>query len=430
MKINLSLIILCCVSIYTTSCFANQFAPVSFEETEEIATEAYIYAYPLVLMEITRRIWTNVETPNGVRGPMNQFSHSKYLIDDKYTDIVGVDASTMFSSFWYDVSNEPLYVELPDSKGRYYVLELIDMWTDIFSILGTRTMGNHPQSYVLANSSWKGTIPEGAILIKSPTNIGMLIISMDFRGLTDYPEAWKFQKQLKTVPLSSYNRQHKFPINKVNTNIDMSNPSAQIAKMTGLEFFQVFYEATKHNAPHHNDYPILHRMSRIGLIPGKKFIPTEPAIIKAIQDAPLKAGALAAGHKLAVHQNQWFTTYYGIGTYGTYYLQRALVAHWAITSLTNEEVMYSAVIKDQTGNFLDSSKTYVMRFAKGQTPPVHGFWTVSLFNDKRLLAKNAFNRHSINSHTKLKYNSDGSVDILVKIVRTIGCLRQHMVVSH
>lgn len=365
-------------------------------------------------MEITRRVSTNVETSSGTRSPMNQFAHSKYLIDYDYTDILGGDASTMFSTAWYDLSNEPLYIQIPNSNGRYYVLELVDMWTDVFALPGSRTIGNHAQSYVLANSAWKGPIPDGAILIHSPTNTGVAIMTLDLKGPDDLQEVWNFQEKLRIVPLSYYNREYKQHVNKINPNLDMSNPTMQLAKMTALEFFKIFCEVTTQNSPHHNDYPILHRMSRIGLIPGKKFHPTDPVIIKAIQGAPVRAAALAPGHKLTVYQNQWFTTFYGIGTYGTYYLQRALVAHWAVTSLPNEEGIYSVLTKDYTGNYLDSSKKYLLRFAKGETPPVHAFWTISLFNDKRLLTKNAINRSAINSHTKLKYNDDGSVDIYLQ----------------
>jgi hypothetical protein len=144
----------------------------SRDDMREIAMDALIYAYPLVLMEMTRRSQTNVEeaTKTGT-APMNQFSHVETFPDPSFTTVVRPNADTLYSVLWFDVSKEPLVINVPDSDGRYYLLQLLDMWTDVFDSIGPRTTGTAGQRFMIVSPTWVGNPPAGASIVRSPTSI-------------------------------------------------------------------------------------------------------------------------------------------------------------------------------------------------------------------------------------------------------------------
>eukprot|EP01034_Spumella_vulgaris_P009741 gene9741-12359_t len=113
--------------------------PVTEDEAYAIGIEAYTYAYPLVLMETTRRVSTNAGSPGRLRAPVNHFANMKTYPDASFKDVVRPNADTLYSSMWFDVGKEPLVLTLPNTQGRYHVIPLMDMWTDVFATLGTRT---------------------------------------------------------------------------------------------------------------------------------------------------------------------------------------------------------------------------------------------------------------------------------------------------
>ena len=120
------------------------------DQVAEIAEGAYIYAYPLILMEITRRVVTNVPDLGQLfKGPMNQFVSLPAFPDASFTDVVRPNADTLYSSLFFDVSTEPLLIHVPDSGGRYYLLPMLDMWTEIFASPGPRTTGTGAQEFAI-----------------------------------------------------------------------------------------------------------------------------------------------------------------------------------------------------------------------------------------------------------------------------------------
>ena len=124
------------------------------DQLKEIAANAYIYAYPLIIMEMTRRVATNVPGLGQFgKAPMNQFANVPAFPDAKFTDVVRPNADTLYSILWFDVSAEPLLVHVPDSGGRYYLVPILDMWTEVFASPGPRTTGTGAQEFACARSS-------------------------------------------------------------------------------------------------------------------------------------------------------------------------------------------------------------------------------------------------------------------------------------
>jgi hypothetical protein len=391
---------------------------VSAEEAREIAREAYVYAYPLVLSEVTQRIGKNVEKPVGTSAPLNQFGHMREFPDPSFTIVVRPNADTLYSSLGFDVTREPLVVSVPDSGGRYYLLPFLDMWSDVFTVPGTRTTGNGAQTFAIVGPNWKGSLPKGVKEYRSPTGQGLLIGRTQTNGKEDYEAVRKFQDGMKAVPLSAYGKPYTPPKGKVNPNQDMSTPPDQIDKMSASTFFTLFAEAMKDNPPHANDHPILDRMKRIGIVPGKSF--SFASAPKDVQDALNTAPPVAlkqikeAWSKAGVPANGWRTNLTAIGTYGTDYLHRAGVAYGGYGANAIEDAVYPTAFADADGQQLTSDHHYVVHFDKNQIPPVRGFWSLTMYNDRQLFAANPIDRYAIGDRDKLAFNPDGSLDLYIQ----------------
>src|SRR3984893_2747823 len=143
----------------------------SGQQALDIGTEAYIYGYPLVTMEMTRRVMTNVAQPEGSRAPMGQFANVRTCPDAAFRDVTGPNADTLYSLAWLDLSKEPYVLSLPDEDDRYYLMPMLSGWTDVFEVPGKRTTGTKGQKYAITGPGWKGTLPEGITEYKSPTNM-------------------------------------------------------------------------------------------------------------------------------------------------------------------------------------------------------------------------------------------------------------------
>jgi hypothetical protein len=397
---------------------AQQAESVSAEEAREIAHEAYIYAYPMVLMEITRRVGTNAAEVTGLRGPMNQIAHGRAFPDPSFTDVVRPNADTLYSAMYFDVSTDPMVFSVPDSGGRYYLLPMLDMWTDVFAAPGKRTTGTGAQTFAVTGPGWQGQLPPGVDEIKSPTGIVMLIGRTQTNGKADYAAVHQFQDGIEAVPLSQYGKPNTPPQGKVNPEQDMRAPPDQVDKMDAATFFALFAELMKTNPPHTNDYPILARMKRIGIEPGKSFslAAVSPEVKEFLRAAPPKAlkQIKVAFFRAGSLVNGWRTNMTAIGTYGTDYLHRAGIAYAALGANTIEDAVYPTAFADAYGQPFRSDQRYALHFDKNQIPPVRGFWSLTMYDQRQLFADNPIDRYAIGDSDKLKFNPDGSLDLYIQ----------------
>jgi hypothetical protein len=399
---------------------ATAFNALPSDEIGEVATSAYIYAYPLILMEMTRRVGTNVtDLSRFAKAPMNQFANLPAFPDAKFTDVVRPNADTLYSILWFDVSKEPLLISVPDSGGRYYLLPMLDMWTDVFESTGKRTTGTGAQLLAIAEPRWQGQLPPGAALIHSPTAIGWIIGRTQTNGKADYAAVNKFQAGLITTPLSKWGSSYRPPAGKTNPEWDMKTPPVdQLEQLSPAAYFSLFTDLTKLNPPHANDYPILNQMRRIGIEPGKSFAfdKATPEIQRALTEAKtaalqniktrfLKTGVASAG---------WRTNLTAIGTYGADYLSRAAIAYAGLGANTIEDAVYPTAITDADGKPFSSDNRYILHFNANEVPPVHGFWSLTMYNDKQFFAANPIDRYAIGDRDKLAFNPDGSLDLFIQ----------------
>jgi hypothetical protein len=392
-------------------------------EAREIAIEAYMYAYPLVTMEITRRVSTNIEKAEGSKAPMFHFARLRnYPAVDDHT-VTAPNADTLYTIAWLDVSKEPYILSIPDMKGRFFLFPMLDAWTNVFEDPGKRTTGTKAQKYAITGPGWKGTLPAGVTEYKSPTALVWVLGRIYCTGTPeDYKAVHALQDQVSAVPLSAYGKPYTPPPGKVDPAIDMKPPRDQVNAMDGAAYFKLFAELLKANPPAADDAPMVAKLAKLGIVPGQDFDPAklDPAVAKGIADSPKHAQekisvwlkeSVVAGDAKVEHGWLFFTK---TGLYGTSYRQRAMITWYGLGANRPKDAVYPTsegpdIVKKYSG-----AHKYVMHFKKGELPPVDGFWSLTMYDANYFFVPNSINRYTVSQRNKFRTNADGSIDIYVQ----------------
>jgi len=383
-----------------------------------LATDAYIYGYPLVTMEMTRRVVTNVAKPEGTRAPMGQLIKMREYPNASFRDVTAPNADTLYTSAFFDVGKEPWVLSIPDMKGRYYLFPMLDGWTDVFQVPGKRTTGTSAQTYAITGPGWSGTLPPGVKEYKSPTNIVWLIGRIYCTGTPeDYAAVHALQDECKLVPFSSYGKPYTPLEGKVDPSIDMKMAVRdQVNRLDAKDYFTLLAQLMKANPPAATDAPELARFAKIGLVPGQDFDASKlrADFIKRIPEVGFdRIMAQFKLNKEVKDVNGWgYTTKTGL--YGTDYLMRAMVTAIGLGANRPQDAIYPTSLKDAEERAYDGANKYVMHFPKGQEPPVGGFWSLTMYDANYFFVNNPLNRYSISPRQNLKSNPDGSVDLYIQ----------------
>jgi hypothetical protein len=384
------------------------------EEAQSIAQEAYIYFYPLVLMDVSRKHFTNIEADKMFgRGPMNTFSHARTFPPATFRGATHANFDTLYSVGWLDLTKEPVVISVPDTQGRYYLLQLLDMWTDSFAGVGKRTTGTGAGNFVVVGPSWQGDLPQGLQRISAPTPFVWVIGRTRTDGPQDYDAVHKVQDGYKMTLLSQWGKEPQAITVKIDPSVDMQTPPVeQVKKMTPDAYFAYAAELLKVNGPHPIDQPQLARMS-LGIEAGRSFDVAEvaPVIRQALQMAPAAAqlALIAEWPKVGRNANGWVMNT-DSGVYGANYLKRSAVAMFEIGMNLPEDSIYP----DTGISPLDGRNKYVIHFAKGALPPVNEFWSVTVYDLQGFTVPNPTNRYTLGDRSNLKPNADGSLDIYLQ----------------
>ena len=383
-----------------------------------IASDAYVYGYPLVTMEMTRRIITNVASIQRTRGPMGQIIKLRQYPDASFRDVTAPNADTLYTTAFIDVGKEPWVISVPDMKGRYYLLPMLSGWTDVFEVPGKRTTGTGPQTYAITGPGWSGALPKGVKEVKSPTSIVWILGRIYCTGTPeDYAAVHALQDQFTLVPLSSYGKSYTPPPGTVDPSIDMKTPVRdQVNKLDAVAYFTLLAQLMKTNPPAAADAPEVARYAKIGLVPGKDFDASKlkADFVNRIPQIGFDRIMLQIKVNSAVKNlNGWiFDTKTGV--YGTDYLNRALVTAIGLGANRVKDAVYPTSLKSSTGDDYSGANKYVMHFPKGQLPPTRGFWSLTMYDANFFFVANPLNRYSISARQALKPNPDGSVDLYIQ----------------
>jgi hypothetical protein len=390
----------------------------SKEEKNTIALQSYLYTYPLVLMDVTRKQMTNMEDGKMLgRGPMMQFVHMRKFPEANFKEVVRPNFDTLYSLAWIDVSKEPVILSVPEVKDRFYMLPFLDMWTDVFAVVGTYATGTKAQKFAIALPSWKGELPKGVKRINAPTPYFWILGRTQTNGVKDYEYIHKIQDGFKVVPLSSYGKKYTPSFKKDNSVDDKTPPLVQIQKMSAKEYFTYAMNLMKKHPSHITDMVMVARMERLGL-DAQNFdydkLPndTKQALQHAVKISHDEMKKYMP--KLGTNANGWQMIVKSIGVYGNDYLQRATIALIGLGANPYDQAVYPLNIVDADGKVPVGEKKYILHFDKENIPPVDAFWSLTMYDEEGFQVANPINRFAIGDRDNLKFNKDGSLDIYIQ----------------
>ncbi|MDG9925116.1 MULTISPECIES: DUF1254 domain-containing protein [unclassified Pseudomonas] len=378
--------------------------------------QAYLFGYPLVIMELTKQHQMLVGT-----SAINGLNHRQRFPDASFNSVVSPNVDTLYTLSHFDLRHEPLVMSIPSTAGHFYMMQIMDAWTNVVVSPGTRTIGTGPKTYLLAGPTWQGQVPSGMELVRVPTELAWMIGRIKSSGPQDYAEVGALQQQFRLMPLSAWQGHPGAP-----APVEMATlprlerelpPDRQLANWSQDEFFSTFCRLLPNNPPRAEDAPMMARIKATGLL-GDDCQP---------QLSPLQRLGSAIGYEKVVatlndskELLEKLTTYngwrigYDLGEYATRYDQRALVAKIGLGANLAADAIYPNLWKDQDGQPLNGNHRYVLHFAKGQLPPVRAFWSLTLYNARQFLADNPLDRYALGDRDDLHYNADGSLDLYIQ----------------
>lgn len=425
MKLLTKLFIVCMAfTISLMSCKRNENSTVTstngIDSTSvKIAEEAFLYCYSLVIMDLTKKKLTNFVKPTADGAPINQFANKSSFPDYTFTDVVRPNADTYYSSAFCDVTNDALVFSVPATNGRYYMMPILDAYSNIFESPGSRTTGDKAGTFLITGPNWNGNVPKGMKQIKSPTNILWILGRIQCNGKEDGVKVViPLQNQLKLTPLSSWGKPYTAPAGSIDASIPKEDPNTIVGSMPIDQFFNYANELMVKNQPAAADAPALEQFAKIGVAPGAKFdlskfnTATQEALKAINKNVYAAFDAQLAKPKNLI--NGWNIITKDIGTYGTDYQMRAFVTYVGLGANLPQDAIYPSNSLDSSGKPYNGANKYVIHFDKGQTPPVNGFWSLTMYNQQGYFIQNPINIYAIGHGAPFVYNADGSLDIYIQ----------------
>lgn len=389
------------------------------DEAAKIGVDAVVYGLPVIIAELTKRVSTNVVAPEpNAHAPVNQFGNMAEYPTAANKDIVRMNVDTLYSFAFLDLAAEPIILSVPDTHGRYYLMPLIDAWTNVFASPGKRTTGTKAANFAITGPGWTGTLPKGMTEYKSPTNTVMIGGRTQANGPADYKAVHAIQKQYKVTPLSAWGKPYTPPPGVVDPGVDMSPPVEQVSKMSAADFFKMLATQLKSNPPPAAAAPVLAQLAKIGIVSGQDFDmgKLDPAVARGLEKSVQTALAKleAAAKKTGEPVNGWNSLPRNLADFGTDYGTRGVVALIGFGANLAADAIYPSAFVDADGKPLDGANRYVLHFDKGQAPPANAFWSLTMYNAQSFFVENPINRYDIAAWMPLKYNKDGSLDVYIQ----------------
>ena len=377
---------------------------------QELLEQAYLYAFPLVLMDATRKVSTNTETPNSTRAPINQFIHAEKLADAASRAVVTPNVDTIYTQAFLDVGSEPMLYGVPQTD-RFFNVQVLDAWTNTAAVLEA------PGLYAITRSDWQGELPEGVQRINVPTNRVWTIARIVLSGQEDLPNVRAIQDKMQLMPLSAYQMDSwTAPAGTYDPAYDFV-PVQHVLALSPQEFFDTANQLMETNPPAAADAPVLRELAALHVGPGEKFDDKALGLFSGLRWKlmllQLKGKLKAEAANYAQQMGQWI--YYGdpIGDFGTAYTYRAMVALMGLGANTTDVAIYPKTDVDSTGAVLTGKKTYTLHIEAEPPTKEKGFWSVTAYGEDDFLIDNAIDRYCVNDRSGLHRNPDGSIDIIL-----------------
>lgn len=389
-------------------------------EAQVIAKEAYLYGFPVV--EMYKTLYTQAVDKDGpnFKAPFNKIGNTAMVFTPKDTAFVTPNSDTPYSFVWMDLRAEPVVLTLPKvEESRYYSVQLIDLYTQNFAYLGTRSTGNSGGHFMIAGPDWKGPQPANIDrVVKSESNIAYALYRTQLFDDQDLGKVKDIQKGYKVQPLSNYLGQ---PAPKVAAKVNWPKPEANMSDSP--ELFRYLNFMLAFAPPQAGEKDLLERFAKIGVVAGQPF---KVADLNAEQRKALEAGiadgkaefALFKKDKVDSHAVSSGDLFGSRDHLKNNYLYRYAGANMGIFGNSADEAAYMGYFVDNQGKPVDGAKhNYTLHFAKDRLPPANAFWSLTMYDGKsKLLVANPLKRYLINSRMlpELKLDADGGLTLYVQ----------------
>ncbi|WP_067825126.1 DUF1254 domain-containing protein [Nocardia inohanensis] len=373
-------------------------------DPHDIAIDAYVFGYPLVLTDVTRE----------TGGPANQFVHQSPPTPQE-KQVVRLNLDTLYSQSWLDLRAEPMVLQVPAiESGRYWLMQLMDAWTNTVhdpSSMDQQIKHGEPKppyTYLLTGPGWSGSVPAGMTQLAMPTGTAWLLGRIEYKGGADVANVRGIQQQLKLAPLSVWS---------ADPNAVQGGPGARaaggpapaqtVAAMDGPAFFNRLCAVMASNPPAAADAPAMKRFATIGVKPGATIDPQSAELLTAAAVTARKQ--IPAYHDPQGKDDNGWVFDLNVGAYGTDYPLRAQVAMIGLGANLPKDAVYPTMNANA-----DGGKRFRLTFAKGELPPVGAFWSLTAYDAHSYLIDNPAGIYSVGHLIPVAAGADGKVEITIQ----------------
>lgn len=381
-----------------------------------LGAEAYLYGYPLVIMETTR-----VQSAKYI-GPENQLRMVRQFPNAHFKDVVRPNVDTLYTTAFISMKEGPWVFEMPANDKRYELMPFMDAWTNVFASPGTRTSGNQGATYLLTGPEWDGQVPKDMTLLKSPTDMVWLIGRTQTNGAADFATVHELQNRLRLTkwpmpenPTSANTDSKRDAIPDWQVSLEPSlAPVAQMKALSTPEFFNRLMQLMVSHPASKEDAPLIERLAQLEIKPGQAVhLSWSNALSFSLGRWIANQRVLRALNTKA-QDGSWSYPPLNLGRYGTDYNTRAAVAMVGLGANLPEDAVYPNTALDHQGQALNGKHRYRLHFAANALPPVKAFWSITAYGADEFLIDNPMQRFAIGDRDPLVFNADGSLDLWVQ----------------
>ena len=390
--------------------------PLAEEELAyNLGVQAIIYGAGPLTVAAVRQTSTSVDAPmDNAMAPLNQMGKTRVLSGPQDRIVPTVNNDTLYSQAHYDLDlSGPMVLEIPRTDDRYYIVQLLDAYSDSITDIHRKNAGTNGAKFLLVNQGWQGNIPDGIDgIIESRTPMVWLIQRTGVAGYKDTQAALEVHDQFISYPLAELGAKHgPIALEKATGRIP------PMAKPQGLEWYALIDRELRKN-PIAEDAAIVEQFKYIGIGGEKPFNPEsltdqqKKGLLRALQSS--QHIIHYAGRSVGTSNNGWSMMFEG-GQYGNDYLSRASINLRAAGLNVPERALYPNRYTDANGKQLSGEHQY--RMTMPADAPAEAFWSLTMYDANDLyMVENAINRYSIstNRQDELTYNPDGTLTICIQ----------------
>ncbi|MGW8465183.1 DUF1254 domain-containing protein [Pseudomonas sp. CLCA07] len=418
------------VALPTQAEIRGQASPEQIKAIEDwtytLAVQAATYGAPLVAMYNLRSTVALGQSPKAKPNTiwkMVDISTPKLAAESGY---VSPNLDVIYGFGFADLNAEPVILKAPDSNGRYYMIEIVDMWTNAFAYPAGGASGYKGGTFALVGPGWKGELPPNVKRIDSPTRWVELQPRVNVKGEADLPAARKVLEAITLEPLSQYLGKPAAP----SANYNYEEPKMKAGVATShmqfdepVQFWSLFSAAMNENPPPADQIgPILEKYKYLGLQLGKQWKPedVDPLILAQMKKAAATIGQLALGTMplAGALKNGWVIPPANTGFGGTDYLSRLDVAVFGLTANIVPQAIYYSGVVDGNNEPMTGEKSYTLTLTSPMAyaqPVSPGFWSVTMYDKATgYTTPNPINRYHLASYDKVQKNADGSMTLFLQ----------------